>query len=156
MKSHFDRNSRAAVWASIERLAGHARRDVDQQEDPDQLGLAVGRAALAAGGPATRDRRGPARRSSAADGRCRAGRPATWTTPLESYDRPTSTVTSASVAWMLAEDVLAEDRAIERRGALALGQVDLEPGVGAAVGLVEVRLGVARPGSAGCGGSRCR
>ena len=53
-----------------------------------------------------------------------------------------STVTSASVGLDAREDVLAQDRAIERRGALALGQIDFEPVVGAAVGGVEVRLGV--------------
>ena len=54
------------------------------------------------------------------------------------------------------EDVLAQDRAIERGRALALRQIDLEPGVGAAVRFMKIRLGVAAPGSAGCGGSRCR
>ncbi len=67
----------------------------------------------------------------------------TCTTPLESYERPTSTVTSASVGVNLAEDILAENRAIERRGALALRQVDLEPRVGPAMRLVKIRLGVA-------------
>ena len=36
------------------------------------------------------------------------------------------------------KDVLTQNRAIERSGALALRQVDLEPGVGAGVGLMKV------------------
>ena len=70
----------------------------------------------------------------------------TWTTPLASYDSPTSTVTSASVGVDAGEDVLAEDRAIERTGALALRQVDLEPGVGPAVRRVEVASWCSRAG----------
>ena len=75
VKSHRSRNARAAVWASSERVPGHARRDVDQQVDRHRLGRRPGRRRRRAAGRARRGRRGPARRSSPARGRCRAGWP---------------------------------------------------------------------------------
>ena len=142
VKSHFDRNSRAAVCASVRGWPVM----LDDTSMSRNTRISSGRAAVDAvsGGRPSHDR-SSGTGSTVIGSRCAVSRctACTCTTPLESYDKPTSIVTSASVGVDAVEDVLAQNRAIERSRALPLRQIDLEPRVGAAVSLMKVRLGVA-------------
>ena len=118
-------------------LAGHARRHVDQQKHADQLGLAGRRASLG---------RAAQPREIVGDGLDRHRQPVAGVALNGLHlDDAVGVVRQADVDRHLGigrvnvfKDVLAQDRAIERGGAFALRQINLQPRVGAAVGFMKV------------------